>query len=117
MIVGKMTKNSERIGEFEELILLAINAAGKETAVVEVQEALRTDAGRRASMGAIYSALERLERKGFADSRLGEPTARRGGKRKRYYRLTAAAELALAELRSVRERLWSRALGVSEKKS
>ena len=117
MIVGKMAKNSGRIGEFEELILLAIHAAGKETAVVEVQESLRTDAGRRASMGAIYSALDRLERKRLTDSRLGEPTARRGGKRKRYYRLTPAAELALAELRSVRERLWSRAVGVSGKKS
>ena len=117
MIVGKMAKNPQRIGEFEELILLAIHAAGTETAVVEVQESLRTAAGRRASMGAIYSALERLERKHLTDSRLGEPTARRGGKRKRYYRLTPAAELALAELRSVRERLWSRALGVSGKKS
>jgi PadR family transcriptional regulator PadR len=103
-----MAKSTERIGEFEELVLLAIIAAGNETTVVEIQRSLLSDAGRRSSLGAIYSALERLDRKEFVDSQLGEPSGQRGGKRKRFYRLTRSAQVALIDLKSTRERLWAR---------
>ena len=103
-----MLKNSTKMGEFEELVLLAIVATGDESTVVGIQQSLREDAQRRSSLGAIYSALERLETKRLAISRLGEPSGKRGGKRNRYYRLTKNAERALVELKAVRENMWSR---------
>jgi DNA-binding PadR family transcriptional regulator len=85
------------LGEFEQLLLLALLAAGGELYGVEIRRAIEERAGRTVSPGAIYTALDRLERRGLLTSRLGEKSAQRGGKRKRYYRLVAAGEKLLAE--------------------
>ena len=96
----------EHLGEFEEWVLLALRHRGGGAGVVDVQELLESMAGRRASMGSIYSSLDRLHRKGFVTSTLGDPENRKGGKRRRLYSLTPAAEARLAHLRDTRERLW-----------
>lgn len=57
-------------------------------------------------MGAVYAALDRLERKGFVCSLLGKATAVRGGKRKRHFSITAQGREVLRDVRAVRERLW-----------
>ena len=85
------------LGEFEQLLLLALMQAREETYGVEIRRAIEHRAGRTVSPGAIYTALDRLERRGLVSSRLGEPTAQRGGKRKRYYRLDPAGEKLLRE--------------------
>ena len=99
----------ERLGEFEELVLLAVRQLGDEAHGSNVQALLAEQAGREVTLGAIYSALDRAQRKDMADSWLGQPTAERGGRAKRHYAVTEVGEEALRESRQVRERLWSEA--------
>jgi len=97
----------ERLGEFEELVLLAVRRLGEESHGAGIQAVLGEQARRDVTLGAIYAALDRAQRKGLADSWLGEPTAVRGGRAKRHYRLTREGEAALEESRRVRELLWA----------
>lgn len=96
----------ERLGEFEELVLLSTSWRDKEANAVAIWEVLQTEGERPVSLGSVYSALDRLERKKFVTSWLGEPTSVPGGRRKRYYRLTEGGAEALAEVRRIREHLW-----------
>jgi PadR family transcriptional regulator PadR len=97
----------QRLGEFEELILLAIRAHLHSAHSVGIQTVLEEEASRRASLGAIYAALERLERKGHVESWLGEPTSTRGGRSKRHYSVTAYGEEAIQSSRDIRNRMWA----------
>lgn len=96
----------DRLGEFEELSLLSVCALGDTAYGVAVQAHIEELAGRPVSMGAVYSALDRLERKRLLRSTLGEPTRERGGKRKRLYQVTKSGHEVLREVRRVREALW-----------
>jgi DNA-binding PadR family transcriptional regulator len=96
----------DRLGEFEEMLLLAVYALGQDTYAVPVQQHVERASRRTVVMGAVYAGLERLERKGFVRSSTGEPTAVRGGKRKRHFGITAAGRKVLQEVRQVREHLW-----------
>jgi PadR family transcriptional regulator len=96
----------DRLGEFEELLLLAIYALGQDTYAVPVQEYMERTTRRAVSVGAVYAGLDRLERKGFVASLTGEATAVRGGKRKRHFSITADGRKAVRDARSVREQLW-----------
>lgn len=96
----------ERLGEFEEFTLLAVRALGESTYGVPVQQFVEQATGRRASIGAVYAALDRLEAKGFVRSVMSEPTATRGGKRKRMFTVTPAGIKVASELRRVREQIW-----------
>jgi DNA-binding PadR family transcriptional regulator len=97
---------ADRLGEFEELLLLGVGALGDETYGVPIQRYLSRATGRPVSMGAVYATLDRLEQKGFVRSALGEATAERGGKRKRLYAVTPAGRRALRGTRDLRDRLW-----------
>ena len=96
----------DRLGEFEEFTLLAVRALDRTAYSVPVQQYLEKATGRRVSLGAVYSALGRLEQKGLIRSALGEPTSERGGKRKRELTVTAAGMRTLRDLRTVREQIW-----------
>ncbi len=96
----------ERLGEFEELILLTVCSLGDQAYGVTIQEALDKEARRSVSIGAVYASLDRLERKGFVTSWVGGATEERGGRRKRYYRATNTGISTLVELRDMRARLW-----------
>jgi len=96
----------DRLGEFEELLLLAVRATGDESYGVPVQEYLERTTGRNISMGAVYGALDRLEHKGFVRSVMGEATAERGGKSKRLFSVTPEGMKVLREVRRVRDRIW-----------
>jgi DNA-binding PadR family transcriptional regulator len=96
----------DRLGEFEELTLLAVRTLERTAYTVPVQQYLEKTTRRRVSLGAVYSALGRLEQKGLIRSALGEPTPARGGKRKRELTVTAAGMRALRELRALREDMW-----------
>lgn len=84
------------LGEFEQLVLLAVLRLDDEAYGAAIGRELRDKAGRDASPGAIFTTLERLEARGLVRSRYGEPTAERGGRRKRYYRLRSAGQRALS---------------------
>lgn len=100
----------ERLGEFEELILLAVRGGGSSASGVQIQEVLERDANRAVSLGAIYAALDRLARKQYVESWLGEPTPVRGGRRKRYYRVTPHGIETLKATRHIRNILWDKAV-------
>jgi DNA-binding PadR family transcriptional regulator len=86
------------IGEFEQLILFALVRLGPRAYGVTVRREIEARTGRAISPGALYTALDRLEKRGFVSSRLGEPTPERGGKRKRLYTLQPAGERALSRV-------------------
>ncbi len=96
---------SPRLGAFEELVLLAVPRLD-EVYAVTIQRCIEQTAGRSATMGAVYTALERLEEKGFVTSHLGAVTPRQGGRRKRFYEITDQGVGALHTARLYRERMW-----------
>jgi len=96
------------LGAFEELVLLSVgvlqdNAYGV-TIKIELEEQLK----KNISLGALYAALQRLEEKGWVDSRVGGITEKQGGRRKQYFDITRAGVLALEEVRSMRNGLFDR---------
>ncbi|MDA8021212.1 MAG: PadR family transcriptional regulator [Thermoanaerobaculia bacterium] len=106
--MNKENAIKERLGEFEELILLCVGGLGESAYAARIQQRLEEDVGRSAALGAIYAALDRLERKTFVRSWLGSPTAERGGRRKRFYAVTSGGVDALEQLRTARTLLWRR---------
>lgn len=97
------------LGEFEELVLLTIANLGAEAYGLALLRDINERANRNLSIGAMHSTLTRLEEKGFITSYLGEPTKERGGRRKRYFELTASAIAALNDMKSLRDELWTNA--------
>tara|TARA_R110000868_G_scaffold259361_13_gene517503 strand:+ start:13068 stop:13397 length:330 start_codon:yes stop_codon:yes gene_type:complete len=97
---------NQKLGEFEELVLLAIGALQEDAYTVSIQQILEEYATRSTSMGAIYTSLERLTKKGYLSSKMSEPTAERGGKSKRVYQVTYAGEVALRDTQAIRDSLW-----------
>jgi len=77
------------LGEFEQLVLLALLRLGDEAYGVTIRREIAERTGRDVSIGAIYATLDRLEQKGFVSSRRGDPTPERGGRAKRYFRIEA----------------------------
>ena len=73
------------LGEFEQLVLLALVRLGADAYGATVSIEIEQQTGRPVSISAVHTTLDRLEEKGFVRSRLGEPTPQRGGKRKRHY--------------------------------
>lgn len=95
-----------KLGEFEELVLLTVAGLYDEAYGLAVQQALSQKLARPVSLGALHAALRRLETKGFVQSRLGEHTPQRGGKRKRFFRMTLYGYRALQQVRQTRQSLW-----------
>ncbi len=94
---------SDNLGDFEQLVMLAVLRLDDEAYGTSIREELKVRAERDVSPGAILTTLERLESRGLVSSRYGEPTAERGGRSKRFYKLTADGRRALARaLRTVR---------------
>jgi DNA-binding PadR family transcriptional regulator len=85
------------LGEFEQLVMLALARQGRDAYGVSITDEIIERAGRDVSLGAVYKTLERLEDKGLVASRVGEPTAERGGRAKRHFGLTATGERALRQ--------------------
>ncbi|HEX9761136.1 MAG TPA: helix-turn-helix transcriptional regulator [Candidatus Acidoferrales bacterium] len=75
------------LGEFEQIVLLALLRVGPDAYGVPVRQEIERRTGRDITLGAIYKTLRRMEEKGYVASREGEPTAERGGRRKKFYRL------------------------------
>lgn len=95
------------IGEFEELVLLVVCVLQGQAYGVAIQEEMKRQTGRGASISAIHAALNRLEKKGFLKSWVGGATQERGGRRKRFFEVTAAGREALYTARQMRDHLWS----------
>jgi PadR family transcriptional regulator len=99
----------EHLGAFEELVVLAVHGLDDQAYGVAVQQLLEKETGRAVSLGAVYAALDRLEAKRLVSSHMQAGTARRGGRSRRVFRLTAEGVRELASLQRIRERLYGRA--------
>ena len=83
------------LGEFEQLVLLAVMRTGQGAYGVPIHAELCRRTGRDPALASVYKTLERLERKGFLAAHLGPPTPERGGRRKQFYRVTGAGRKEL----------------------
>lgn len=100
-----MSEKKQYLGEFEEIVLLAVTRLGSNAYGVTIRRTVEEVAERPTSIGAIYTTLERLEQKGMVAARQGEPTAQRGGRAKRYFTITGSGQQALAEAERIRAAL------------
>lgn len=95
------------LGEFEEVVLLTVAILDEEAYGVSVTQEIEQKTGRSVGFSTVHTTLQRLEEKGFLSSRMGGATAERGGRRKRFFNVTAAGRKALQEVKQIRETLWS----------
>lgn len=95
----------------EELILLAVHKLGESASLVRIREILNVSTGREWTVGNVYVPLGRMTKLGYLETRIGEPTARRGGKAVKYYALSRQGKEALVELKRVHDTMWN---GVSD---
>jgi len=102
-----------RLGEFEEVILLLVGILGEAAYAFNIAEEFASNTGRSVSIGSVHSTLSRLETKGFLKSSMGEPSAVRGGRRKRIYEITALGQQVLKAARNLRISLWNQFPGFS----
>jgi PadR family transcriptional regulator, regulatory protein PadR len=94
------------LGEFELLVMLTIIRLGEEAYGVPISQEIEQQTGRSVAFGTVYSTLERLQRKGFVCSSLGDATPERGGRAKRYFRATATGLRTVRETKQSLTRLW-----------
>ena len=94
------------LGEFEQVVLLAILRLGDDAYAVTIRDEILECTGRDVSRGSIYITLDRLETKGYLQSWLADPTAERGGRAKRFYALRPRAVSALKESRRALIEMW-----------
>jgi PadR family transcriptional regulator, regulatory protein PadR len=94
------------LGEFELMVLLTIIRLGDKAYGVPLSRELALRRGREISIGSVYAALDRLETKGLVVSHLGESTPERGGRAKRYFRVTGQGLRTVHETRRVLSKLW-----------
>ena len=95
------------IGEFQEIVLLAILILDDQAYGLKIQKEISSRLKREISRGALHTALTRLEEKGLLESEYGGAKAERGGRRKRFYRLTKGGRASLQQAKEVREEMWS----------
>jgi DNA-binding PadR family transcriptional regulator len=96
----------ESLGEFEHCVLLAVVHLGERAYGVTVRQEIEARTGRDVAIGALYTSLDRLERKGYLRSTMSDPTPQRGGRSRRYFTLTAHGAAALRESRKRMMRMW-----------
>lgn len=94
------------LGEFEEVVLLAVAIRTGDAYGAGVVNEIEQQLGRAVNLGAVHTALNRLEEKGFVKSEMGGATAERGGRSKRLYAVTASGRRALEEIRQLRNQMW-----------
>lgn len=93
------------LGEFEQIVLLSILRLADTAYGVSIRAEIAEHTGRSVTPGALYTTLQRLEEKGFVTSRLGDPTPERGGRAKRYYKVSAAGLDTVTRAQSAYQKL------------
>ena len=95
------------LGEFEEVVILTIAVLYKDAYGVSIKKEIESRLSRSVSMGALHTALVRLEKKGYVKSFNGEATEERAGRPKKYFQITALGKKAMAYTKETRDELWS----------
>src|SRR5882672_2740610 len=96
-----------QLGEFEEIVMLTIGILNNEAYSVTIKDDIESRLSRSVSLGALHTALRRLEDKGYLKSFPGEATDERAGRPKRYFEITAMGKQAMVYVRTTREQLWN----------
>lgn len=96
------------LGEFEEIVLLAVGILRDGAYGVSIRQEIEDQTARNVNIGAVHTALHRLEDKGYLLSQFGEAEEVRGGKRKRLFTLTSAGVSVLREAQALRKQMWAR---------
>jgi DNA-binding PadR family transcriptional regulator len=94
------------LGELEELILLTVGILNQGAYGVSILEEIKNQTGRSVNISAIHTVLNRLEEKGFLQSKMGGATEKRGGRRKRLFTLSATGRTAIEQVKTVRNKLF-----------
>lgn len=95
------------LGEFEEIVLLFVALLEGEAYGVNITHEIIQQTDRAVRLNQVHASLQRLEDKGMVTSRMGEPTAERGGRRKRIFTITAFGQQTLHEIQTLRSNIWS----------
>ena len=95
-----------QLGEFEEIVLLTIGILNNKAYSVPIKDEIETRLSRSVSMGALHTALRRLEDKGYLKSYAGEGTEERAGRPKRFFEITAMGKKAMLYAKTTRDELW-----------
>ena len=101
-----MTKR-DYLGEFEMVVMLSLLHLGDDAYGMTIRLDIEERTGRSVSIGAVYTTLRRLQRKGYVTSELGTPSPSRGGRAKKFFRLEPEGREALERSREMFARLWS----------
>jgi len=96
----------EYLGEFEQIVLLAILRLGDEAYGVPIRREIERRTGRALTVGALYRTLDRLQAKGYVSSAFSDPTPERGGRSKRYFTVRPAGLQALRASREALTAMW-----------
>ena len=103
--IDQMRKR-DYLGHFELMVLLAILQAGEDAYGVPIAREIEDTTGKDVALGSIYAALDRLEAKGLVTSEMGDPTPERGGRAKRYFRVTGTGVREAREAQRNLSKLW-----------
>ena len=98
---------SQPLGEFEQLVLLAVLRLKDDAYAVPIRQEIEDRTKRSAARGAVYITLDRLEEKGYLKSRLGEGSPERGGRPRRYYTVSTAGVRALEQSWTALRNMWA----------
>ena len=96
----------EHLGEFEQLVLLAVLRVHKDAYGVPIRLEIESRTGRSVTVGALYRTLDRLEEKGYVTSSFGDPTPARGGRSRRYFTVRPLGLRTLRASRDVLSAMW-----------
>lgn len=94
------------LGEFEQIVLLAMARVGENAYAVSIHDEMMRTTGKSVSIPAVYVTLSRLEKKGLVSSWMGDPSPTRGGRAKRYFKLSKKGRHALEQARELLDQLW-----------
>ena len=101
-----MNNKEKFLGEFEQFLLLAILKLADDAYGTSIRQLLSDTINRDVTIGALYTTLERLEKKGMLNSRMGEATAERGGRAKKYFTVSAKGQRALKRSKQALNVMW-----------
>ncbi|HEV7744566.1 MAG TPA: helix-turn-helix transcriptional regulator [Pyrinomonadaceae bacterium] len=106
-IIKKKLEEKRRLGEFEEIVLVAILSLADNAYGVTVRRWIEVETDRHPSFGALYTTFDRLEKKGYISSRQGGATTERGGRAKRYLTVENVGREALKSRYQVRSKMFA----------
>ena len=110
-------KREKNLGEFEQIVLLALLRLGEDAYGVSIRSHLARSTGRKHPYGTLYSTLAKLDRLGYVSKTVADPNPVRGGRSKNYYRITSSGMSALKAAAELKTRLWDKDTVLALKKS